>query len=203
MSEKPRPSKWTRPAWLAILLVCVVAGIGAWQNWWRTYHLAEVRPGVLYRDGNRGMSQFATAIWKCGARTVVMLIDDTEVTKEPFKSELEFCDATGLKLVRIPVKPGERPSSNDVQKFLHIVEDKQNWPVLVHCAQGVRRTGMMVAAYQMTVMGWDKQKTKAHIMLWGRTPERLDDIRGFIDDYDPAKREVGNQHLVKQDQDED
>jgi protein tyrosine/serine phosphatase len=158
---------------------------------------------VLYRDGNRGMGEFATAIRKGGIRTIVMLNDDGEVGKEPFKSELEFCRDRGIKLMVIPVELGARPTSQEVRWFLEVVEEKGNWPVLVHCAQGVRRTGMMVAAYQMTVMGWDKRRAKAEVMLWGRKAERLDDVRGFIEDYDAVGRTVGTSHLVTRPQDAD
>ncbi|MCY2952169.1 MAG: tyrosine-protein phosphatase [Planctomycetota bacterium] len=194
----------SRPAWVAALIVVLaVAGAWLWQVRWRTYHFAEVRAGVLYRDGNRGMGEFATAIRKGGIRTIVMLNDDAEVGKEPFQGELEFCRERGIKLVRIPVKLGGRPTSQDVRRFLEVLEEKRNWPVLVHCAQGVRRTGMMVAAYQLTVMGWDKQRAKAEVTLWGRKAQRLDDVRGFVEDYDAVGRTVGTSHRVTLPQDAD
>jgi len=174
-----------------------------WLVWTRTYHFAEVRPGVLYRDGVRSMREFENTIGKAGIRTVIMLNDDAEVKREPFKTELEFCRQRGIQLVRIPIAPGQRPETQQVQKFLQVLDEKGNWPVLVHCAQGVRRTGMMAAAYQMTVMGWDKQRAKAEVMLWGRKPDRLDDVRGFIDDYDPVGRSVGNEHVIKRGVDAD
>lgn len=49
-----------------------------------------------------------------------------------------------------------RPSDADVLKFLQIVTTKSQQPVLVHCAQGSDRTGMMVAIYRIVVQGWSK-----------------------------------------------
>ena len=49
-----------------------------------------------------------------------------------------------------------RPTDEDVLKFLRIVTDKASQPVLVHCAQGSDRTGMMVAIYRIVVQGWSK-----------------------------------------------
>jgi hypothetical protein len=73
----------------------------------------------------------------------------------------------------------------------------------VHCAQGVRRTGMMVAAYQESMLKMDDGRCKEAILLWGRKPPALDDVRGFIDDFDPATGTVGSKHLIERPQDED
>ena len=48
------------------------------------------------------------------------------------------------------------PVDADVLTFLRIVTDKASQPVLVHCAQGSDRTGMMVAIYRIVVQGWSK-----------------------------------------------
>jgi protein tyrosine/serine phosphatase len=48
------------------------------------------------------------------------------------------------------------PTDADVLKFLQIVTTKSQQPVLVHCAQGSDRTGMMVAIYRIVVQGWSK-----------------------------------------------
>ena len=48
------------------------------------------------------------------------------------------------------------PVDSDVLTFLRIVTDKASQPVLVHCAQGSDRTGMMVAIYRIVVQGWSK-----------------------------------------------
>jgi protein tyrosine/serine phosphatase len=48
------------------------------------------------------------------------------------------------------------PVDADVLKFLQIVTTKSQQPVLVHCAQGSDRTGMMVAIYRIVVQGWSK-----------------------------------------------
>lgn len=184
--------------WLIPLLggLLVLAGIFIWWNYIQTYHFAEVEHGVLYRNGNRSMREFETAMRRAKVRTVVMLNDDEEVRQEPFKSEVAFCQQQGINLVRIPIRVGQRPTTDDVRRFLEVTADQKNHPVLVHCAQGVRRTAMMVAAYQMSVLKYDAQRAKEAILPWGRKSERLADIRGFIDDYNPEARSVGTAHII-------
>ena len=184
-------TKVTTPL-VVLLAVVLLGGWALWRAKWQVYHFATVDPGILYRDGNRGMREFKTALRRANARTVVMLNDDEEVQKEPFSSELNYLKEEGIEVVRIPVKLGGYPSSDQVRQFLDVVNDRGKWPILVHCAQGVRRTGMMVAAYQESVLGYDDGKAKANIIPFGRKPtsQTLADIKSFIDGYDGKKREL-------------
>jgi protein tyrosine/serine phosphatase len=175
--------------WLVLVAVIVVL-IGA-LYWWaavQTYHFAVVHDGVLYRDGNRGIREFAHAIRKAKIKTVVALVDDGELAsdrKPEFAAEMEWCKRQGVRVERIPIPLGGWPTSEDVRRFCQIVADAQNRPVLVHCAQGVRRTGMMVAAYQQNVLGWDDEKCRGQILTFGHSQRTVGDVQKFIDVYDP------------------
>jgi protein tyrosine phosphatase (PTP) superfamily phosphohydrolase (DUF442 family) len=191
---EPEPQSAPAKKWIVFLVFAAAVAAAVWLYMYRlgTYHFAEVEKGVLYRDGNRGLREFKTALRKSTARTVVMLNDDQELQKEPFKSELNYLNDQKIELIRIPVKLGGYPTSDQVRQFLTIVNDHTKRPILVHCAQGVRRTGMMVAAYQESVLGYDDAKTKACILPWGRKPtsQTLADVKAFIDGYDGKKREL-------------
>jgi protein tyrosine/serine phosphatase len=45
----------------------------------------------------------------------------------------------------------------DIRKFLDIVRNPDNYPILVHCAHGSDRTGTMVAMYRIVLQGWSKR----------------------------------------------
>ena len=176
--------------WLAILMVVMVAGaIGVyWHNTIQTYHLATVQEGVLYRDGNRDLREFKHALAFTHAKTVVSLIDDDELNdpkKPQFIQETNYCTISQIQYIRIPVKLGGWPTSEDLKTFIAIVSNPANQPVLVHCAQGVRRTGMFVAAYQESVLHETPDQAKDAILSFGHKAEDLNDVRTFIGDYDP------------------
>jgi len=180
-------AQWRRFFFFFALLL-VMTGAAYWWST-RTYHYAVVDDGILYRDGNRGMTEFAAALRKSHAKTVVSLIDDQELAdaaKPQFKKEAEFLAQENVHQERIPVKLGGWPSGDDVKRFLAIVADPTNRPVLVHCAQGVRRTGMFVAAYQESVQHYDKEKAKAAIQTFGHSDRTANDVKTFIDNYDRA-----------------
>src|SRR3954463_1859993 len=179
------PEHQTGPAkkWIIFLVfaAAVAAAVWLWMYRLGTYHFAEVEKGVLYRDGNRGLREFKTALRKANVRTVVMLNDDQEVQKEPFNSELELLKDRRIDVIRIPVKLGGYPTTDQVRQFLAVVNDRRKWPILIHCAQGVRRTGMMVAAYGESQLGYDDAKAKSAVLPWGRKPtsQTLADVKAF------------------------
>jgi protein tyrosine/serine phosphatase len=176
--------------WLIVAAVVVLGVAWAWWRWGGTYHFVEVEPGALYRDGNRSLHQFSEALKRSRCRTVVTLVDDDEMSRPPFSGEAEACREAGVELVRVPVRLGGWPDSDQVRRFLEIATDPARRPVLVHCAQGVRRTGMMVAAYQESVLGYDAERAKREILRFGHSDRTVSDVRRFIDIYDPAARTV-------------
>jgi len=181
-----------RVAVLVAVLATIAAGSGAWVYFYfiDKYHFQAVAPGVLYRDGLRNMREFNNAITTSRAKSVVSLLDDKEYMKEPFNQEWEYLNRAKVKMIAIPIKLGGYPTTADVRKFLTEIEKRHRQPMLIHCAQGIRRTGMMVAAYQMSVMGWDKDRAKHEIQSYGHSERTIGDIKKFIDAYDPEKREV-------------
>ena len=181
---------------LAGAVVLLLAGAAFATAYWeshRAYHLATVQEGVLYRDGARSARQFAAALDSVHPHTVVSLVDAQEISdpnKPQFAEEAQLCSARGVRLARIEVKLGGWPAPDDLRRFLKIVSDKQSQPVLVHCAQGVRRTGFFVAAYQESVLGYDKGKAKDAILTFGHSDKTINDIRRFIDQYDPKSQSI-------------
>ena len=175
--------------WLILIVVLlIVLGILYWWAFLQTYHFAVVHDGVLYRDGNRGVREFSHAVRRAKIKTVVTLVDDGELASErkpEFAAEMEWCRRQGVRVERVVIPLGGWPTSDDVRRFFDIVADAQNRPVLVHCAQGVRRTGMMVAAYQQNVLGWDDKKCRDELLTFGHSQRTVGDVQKFIDVYDP------------------
>lgn len=171
--------------------IIIAGGFFYWRQTMQTYHLAAVQEGVLYRDGNRGMREFATAIKKVKPRSVVWLIDEKEEAdpaKPQFAAEAAYLKDHGIHLEKVRVRLGGWPTSADIQRFLAVVEDPKMQPVIVHCAQGVRRTGMMVAAFQESVLKWPPDKAKNEMLTFGHSDRTVKDVKQFIDVYDPATR---------------
>jgi protein tyrosine/serine phosphatase len=76
-----------------------------------------------------------------GVTTIVDLRAESHVNvDEP------MLDRLGLTRVSIPIRDGQTPSTEQVEKFLAVMKNDDGI-VYVHCGAGVGRTGSMVAAY--------------------------------------------------------
>ena len=175
---------------LAILISLSLFGAYVWKSNYAAYHFAIVQDGVLYRDGVRTIREFEIDVRKAKPKTVVRLIDEAEQKLEPFASELAYCKAHGIDVFELPIKLGGWPMPEQVDAFLNIASDPARQPVIVHCAQGVRRTGMMVAAYQESILGFDRDKAKAKMLTFGHSQRTVGDVMKFIDVYDSKTRSL-------------
>ncbi len=87
-------------------------------------------------EGYRGLAQ-------AGISTVVDLR-----AEEGLEGDFQTVRDLGMKLVHIPVRDGQAPSTEDVDAFLAATEESGGRRVFVHCGAGVGRTGAMIGAYQ-------------------------------------------------------
>jgi protein tyrosine phosphatase (PTP) superfamily phosphohydrolase (DUF442 family) len=102
---------------------------------------------ALYRGAQptaEGMKQLAAL----GVKTVVNLRNH--------HSDEKALAGTGLAYVSIPMDAWSVKTEH-VVRFLQVVSDPARQPVFVHCQHGADRTGTLVAAYRMTVLGWSAE----------------------------------------------
>jgi len=81
---------------------------------------------------------------------------ETVVSLRVFHSDREFLKGTDLNYERITFQTWA-PEDDEVIRFLNIVSDSRQTPVLVHCLHGSDRTGAMCAVYRIVVQGWSKE----------------------------------------------
>jgi protein-tyrosine phosphatase len=83
------------------------------------------------------------------ARGVTTIVDlRTEVSD----AEGRLLEGLGIKRVTIPLRDGQAPGDEQVDRFLDVMRTERGI-VFVHCMAGVGRTGTMVAAYLMEIQG--------------------------------------------------
>jgi len=102
---------------------------------------------AFYR-GAQPKDQDYTDLAALGVKTVIDLQRDNKT------DERAQVEAAGMKFFRIGMSDRERPSAEQAELFLKIVNDPANQPIFVHCAGGRHRTGAMTAIYRITHDGW-------------------------------------------------
>src|SRR5262249_7661024 len=84
---------------------------------------------------------------------------------------------------------GSAPIDDGLRRFLDVMADPANHPVLVHCYKGIHRTGAYVAVYRMELEGWRKEDALAEMRDMGYV--QLDvhaDVAGYFASYQPTGR---------------
>jgi hypothetical protein len=88
--------------------------------------------------------------------------------------------------------PQQRPRAID--RFLALMDDRDNYPVLIHCRAGLHRTGVMTAVYRMEYDGWSPQQAIRELKAngfgeWPCTPAN-DYITQYILTYQRGVRHM-------------
>jgi tyrosine-protein phosphatase SIW14 len=137
--------------------------------------LRVVTAGKLYRSGCMMAQGFEDAVREFKIRTVVNLMEeapDPDLPVHYFSTETEkesdICRRLGVRYVNMhvdlappPYLHKQRPAL--IERWLELLDDKSNYPILLHCKAGLHRTGVLVGIYRMEYEGWSRAQALAEI----------------------------------------
>jgi len=87
----------------------------------------------------------------------------------------------GIRFERYPLHTWNI-DDRDIVAVMKIITNPDNQPVMVHCAHGADRTGLMMASYRMIVQGWSKEDARREMKqggyefhaIWKNIDRRID-----------------------------
>lgn len=166
---------------VGLALLLAVAGTIRFRTWYLP-HFHRVKAGEFYRSGQpRGVGLHAVRL--LGVRTVVTLRSrENPVTA----AEEAYCRRHGIRFLRVPLSwddPAE--ISRAVEQVMAIAEDPRNHPVLVHCARGKERTGLVSAVFRIEREQWPKSKAMKEMFDLGLEPGEKLVFDEFVWNYLP------------------
>jgi protein tyrosine/serine phosphatase len=130
------------------LLLLVAVSLSATGCARLLYNFGAVREREIYRSAQPSPLLLRHVAGRYGIRSIVNLRGRTP------GYESAFAARHGLRLFVLDLSAEEPPSAGEVRRFLDIVSDPENQPVLVHCRNGVDRSGYMIGVYRIEREGW-------------------------------------------------
>ncbi len=139
---------------VAFLLVGNLAILAA--SWWAR-HTTAVPAAATPVAGIDNLRAVDDRLWRGAAPTTegyrglaqagISVVVDLRA-EEGIEHDVKVVSDLGMRLVRLPIRDGQTPSSEEIETFLAAVRESDG-PVFVHCGAGVGRTGAIVGAYQV------------------------------------------------------
>ena len=176
LRERVRPVN----LYAAALMLAVLAGTAAAQETGRdeaslpNFHRVNEH---LYR-GAQPQAGGVERLAGMGVKTIINLRQPDEMTR----AEEAAARRAGLRYFNVPMEGFDRPTDEQVARVIALVDDRQNWPVFVHCHHGKDRTGTIMAVYRMTHDGWTSEEAKAEAKRYGMSRWQFK-MRDYISDY--------------------
>jgi tyrosine-protein phosphatase SIW14 len=131
----------------------------------------------LYR-GAQPKADGIKRLAQLGIKTIVNLRADDERAR----AEEQEAKAAGLRYFSIPFKNLGRPTDEQIQQVLAIINSPENQPVFVHCRRGADRTGTVMAIYRIEHDGWTGGQAKKEANRYGMRFWQLG-MKNYIKDY--------------------
>jgi protein tyrosine/serine phosphatase len=137
-----------------IITIAIIAGaIVMLVKNFRIPDLNIISPGVLYTSAQpRGMD-YTRLLYKYHIGTIINLRSPAEHREQNwYNEEMTWVRSNDVKYFEMPLDRNASdaahfPDANMQQKFLDIMSDKENLPVLVHDGKGEGRVAMLAAVW--------------------------------------------------------
>jgi protein tyrosine/serine phosphatase len=142
-------------------------------------HFHTVREGVLYRSGQpRGIGLELVRLM--GIRTLINLRrPDSDGTAE----EKAFAAEKGLNFYNFSIGSNHDAIEDAVRQFLAVVDDKSQWPILVHCSRGKERSGVLSAIFRIENERWSNEMALEETYRLGLERGAMPIPEDFIKNY--------------------
>ena len=165
-------SKTTKTAFLFLAAVTILAvGFAFYQKKVR-YNLVSISENKVYNSGVIAPEKLPEVLGEHHIKTVIDLRDgiaQTELnpeTKKQVNAEENAIDKiAGVHYFNLPTD--QIPQDSTVKKFLKIMDNPKNYPVLIHCHHGVGRSRLFSSIYRIEYENFTNEDARANARyLW-------------------------------------
>jgi tyrosine-protein phosphatase SIW14 len=168
MEKKNSIFFWLWPVIIALLTVAAV----------RHFHIKNfnvIKEGVLYTCGQpRGMD-YTRLLYKYHITTFINLRIVGEHREENWhQEEVEWMKSSGVKYIELPISKrtpiNEIADTEQFRMFMDVMNDKSNYPVLVHDSSGRDRVSYFTAIWMLKSGGFGLEETVTKVEKLQKKP---------------------------------
>lgn len=145
----------------------------------------------LYRSG-QPRDGTLSRLRELGINTIINLRGTSKRTR----AEGAEARALGLNYYNVALPNWARPQNERVERILEIIAAPENGRVLIHCREGVDRTGMIVAIYRMRHEHWSSNDALAEAERFGMKRIQFW-MRDYAEDYGERVAKNGPETTLK------
>lgn len=152
-----------------LMMILLIVNFGKVDD--HVYRSAQIKPAEVQEIKNLGVE-------------VVI-----NLRKNPEKWEKEAVEAAGMRYYNFPMSTTKRPDIKQVNQIIALIQQEKG-KILVHCAGGRHRTGVIIAVWRILQHGWNFDQVYAEMKLYhyysGLTHGKLKDfVRDFANAANP------------------
>ncbi|RKE89052.1 dual specificity protein phosphatase family protein [Epilithonimonas arachidiradicis] len=136
------------------------------------HNLVTISEGKVYNSGVVPPGELKDFLKNHGIKSVIDLRDGEEQTelnpetkKQVGAEENAIDKISNVNYFNLPTD--QIPQDSTVQKFLKIMDDPKNYPVLIHCHHGVGRSRLFSSIYRIEYENFSNEDARSHARyLW-------------------------------------
>ena len=169
---------------IVLAAMLVMSGAGIYHHKTGPEHFAVVDDGILYRSALLTPNNLERVLDRYSIKTVVDLSAEHDPKRQALhEEEAGICRTKGVVWLSLSLPPETPPDDTQISRWLDLMRNPANHPVLVHCTHGVVRTGIMTAIYEMEFNHGDNRRVLAGLPTFGHDWEQ--NVRAYILNYCP------------------
>ena len=153
-----------------VLVILIIASYYVWHVHFN-YRFEEITQGKVYKSALiKDKNTMENLLVKNNIKTVVDLLDpgvqdalnpakQKEIdTEDRYIKDINKKHNLNIKHINIP--SGQVPSQKNLKKFYEVMDDKSNYPVLIHCYHGTGRAQIYSAIYRIEYENWKNEDAR-------------------------------------------
>jgi protein tyrosine/serine phosphatase len=153
---------------IAVIVLLVLVGTGKYvYDRHINHNFMTITEGKVYKSGVIPPDEIADYVKKYHIKSIIDLrfpgtgddVNNPEIPAELIAEKEAVAKISGVNYFNDG--SDQVPKQENLDKFFKIMDNKDNYPVLIHCFHGIGRAQMYSAIYRIEYEGWSNEEARS------------------------------------------